>query len=200
MMRFLMLFILSAAVLPLAASEAAADAAAAQAQAVREIGEQRLAEEVRRGWLPERAFLDNQIARLEEELRLREEKSAEAERRLAVSRRKLEDARMRLKTLAPDGTEAAGVRLEALEKMLADAAAFGLTWEELPDGAGVMRQFQVLRLGSLAAYAFDPVSGRCAIARPPDWQRQWNAVSGAEIIRAIRAFEESEAAIMEVPL
>ena len=171
-----------------------------QLQVTREIGEQRIAGEVRRNWLAERAFLDNEIARLEEELRNRKQRVEAAvaeERRLLAT---MESASAELKKLAPDGVQTIRARIEALEQENSRSLKTELKFAAIADAAGVKRQFRVLRIGSVVEYALSPESGMCGIARPPVWTWEWRSDIAGMLKEAFRSCASGDGKIVRLPL
>jgi hypothetical protein len=171
-----------------------------QLQVTREIGEQRIAGEVRRNWLAERSFLDNEIARLEEELRNRKQRVEAAESEARRLQAAVESASAELKKLAPDGVQSIRARIEALEQENSRSLKTELKFAAIADAAGVKRQFRVLRIGSVVEYALSPESGMCGIARPPEWKWEWRSDIAVMLKEAFRSCESGEGKIVRLPL
>lgn len=171
-----------------------------QLQVTREIGEQRIAGEVRRNWLAERAFLDNEIARLEEELRNRKQRVEAAESEARRLQAAVASASAELKKLAPDGVQSIRSRIEALEQENSRSQKTELKFAVIADAAGVKRQFRVLRIGNVVEYALSPESGMCGIARPPEWKWEWRSDIAVMLQEAFRSCERGEGKIVRLPL
>ena len=171
-----------------------------QLQATLDLREQRLADEMQRSWQAEKAFLDSEIARLEEELATRKARLEQLTNANAQLNQAVSEVQAKLKAVATDGINALREQLASYTQTQQAAAIATIEYRIMPDDQGQLRQFTVLRVGNTVAYALEPISRKCAMSRLPNLQWQWIPQHADAVVKAIQSVTSRGTQLVELPL